>query len=139
MDKEDYLAGAIYQSMSNLLLEGLRALTLANGGAIVALLAFLGSLTSTCHAVPDLKASLGSFSFGLLLCIVAYFGAYKAELLLLLQTPAERYKTNQTRKHPRFAWARLVGVLCIAALAAFLLGALLMHNAYSAFHCKPAG
>ena len=53
----------------------LRNLTLVNGGAIIALLTFIGNSNSTMSIIST-KWSFSWFSLGLFLSLISYFGAF---------------------------------------------------------------
>lgn len=135
-ENQDPIAPSIYQSMSGLLLEGLKTLTLANSGAVVAILAFLGPIAAACDLVPNFVGPIKLFVGGLICCVLAFFAAYRAELHVFLQTPSERSETDITKDHPRFWFARITATMCILAVALFVLGAFATLNEYEAFRCK---
>lgn len=72
-----------YKSLITLSVEGFRYLALINGGAVVALLAYLGNVAKGGGPVPNLGAPLLWFLVGLVACGVAMAFAYLTQLRLL--------------------------------------------------------
>lgn len=71
-----------YKSLITISTEGFKFLALANGGASVALLAYLGNVVSKSGEVPDLTYSMAYFLAGLFLCGAAMAFAYLTQLHL---------------------------------------------------------
>jgi len=72
-----------YKSLINLSIEGFRYLALINGGAVVALLTYLGNVTKNGGNIPDVSCPMLFFLLGLLSCGFAMFFAYFTQLRLL--------------------------------------------------------
>ncbi len=72
-----------YKSLITLSVEGFKFCALANGGAAVALLAYLGNVAGTGGVAPDMRCAMGAFLAGLVTCGVAMLFAYLTQLQLL--------------------------------------------------------
>jgi uncharacterized membrane protein YidH (DUF202 family) len=71
-----------YKSLIHISVEGMKLIAVLNGGAAVALLAYLGSVASKGSAVPDMRWPMALFIFGLLLCGLAFLFSYLTQLRL---------------------------------------------------------
>ena len=71
-----------YKSLLALALEGFKFCALVNGGAAVAILAYLGNVAGRGVSPPDMRCSMAAFLSGLVLCGLGMFG-----LLPVSQTP----------------------------------------------------
>ncbi|MGC1407939.1 MAG: hypothetical protein WA864_03200 [Acetobacteraceae bacterium] len=73
-----------YKSLITLSVEALKLLALVNGGAAVAILAYLGSLTSHSAAVPlpHIRWALVCYGLGVFLTVMAFLTAYLTQLRL---------------------------------------------------------
>jgi len=114
-----------YRSLVTLSVEGFRYLALINGGAIVALLAYLGNVEG--NNVPDLSEPLLWFIGGLVACGIAMAFAYLTQLrlfndLLLIGKFSTRHKPT--------LWVAIIGYAI--SLSSFSYGAWL---AVRAFQC----
>lgn len=72
-----------YKSLINISIEGFKFSLLANGGAAVALLAYLGAISSKGATGPDMRWSMAAFLSGLFACGISMFFAYLTQLKLL--------------------------------------------------------
>jgi len=70
------------QGFVKLSTEGFKFCALANCGAAVAILAYLGNVVGKGDPVvaPDMRFPMGMFLFGLVFCGVAMFFAYRSQL-----------------------------------------------------------
>lgn len=105
-----------YKSLITLSTEGFKFCALANGGAAVAMLAYLGNVAGKGSAVPDMRCAMAAFLVGLILCGVAMLFAYLTQLnrlnLVAVRDPITR------------DWRLSVSILCVAgSIAAFACGA----------------
>ena len=71
-----------YKSLIQIALGALRFVLFANGGAALALLAFLGSVWGKSTPPPDVSLPLGLFLGGVFFGGVAHIGAYLTQLVL---------------------------------------------------------
>lgn len=113
-----------YKSLITLSIEGFRYLALVNGGAVVALLAYLGKDGDTVNPVKFEHAFYG-FAFGLIACALSMFFAYKTQLKLF----------NALVEHGRFLDTHKcemkAGLICYGlSIGGFVYGA---YSAISAF------
>jgi hypothetical protein len=69
-----------YKSLVTLATEGFKFCALANGGAAVALLAYLGNVAGKTGSAPDMRCSMAAFLGGLGACGFAMFFAYLTQL-----------------------------------------------------------
>ena len=72
-----------YKSLITLSIEGFKFCALANGGAAIALLSYLGNLAGKGTATPDMRCAMGLFLAGLFACGIAMLFAYLTQLRLL--------------------------------------------------------
>lgn len=107
-----------YKSLITLSVEGFKFCALANGGAAVALLAYLGNVASKGGATPDMRYAMAGFLVGLAACGFAIFFAYLTQLCLLNET-AER----SSGWFPHTWHLRASIALVFVSLASFSLGA----------------
>lgn len=108
-----------YKSLVTLSIESLRFAALANGGAAVALLAYLGNVAGKGSTVPDMRCSMAAFLFGLGACGVALLFAYFTQFKLLHEITAADQK-KEVVSHILFLWAAII--LYAFSLAGFGLG-----------------
>jgi len=81
-DKEHF--NETYRSLITISMEALKFLSLANGGAAVAILAYLGSASANPSAnVPDMSSSMASFLAGIFFCGLGFLFSYITQLKLL--------------------------------------------------------
>jgi hypothetical protein len=74
-----------YKSLLSLSVEAFKYAALINGGAVVALLAYLGNLTRDTRPIPDLRAAMLWFLIGLAACGVGFLSAYLVQLRLFTE------------------------------------------------------
>jgi hypothetical protein len=72
-----------YKSLITLSIEGFKFSALANGGAAVALLAYLGSVAGKSVPTPDMRCPMFAFLSGLAACGLSMLFAYLTQLKLL--------------------------------------------------------
>jgi hypothetical protein len=103
-----------FKGLINLSIEALKALLLINGGAAVAILAYLGSLTSrgaVAHP-PNMKNALLFFAGGVFTTALAFIVAYFTQYRLYYEERARHMRQPFRTRHP-------IGV-AIAALLVFV-------------------
>ncbi|UUZ63395.1 hypothetical protein LP417_28245 [Polaromonas sp. P1-6] len=106
-----------YKSLITLSVEGFKFSALANGGAAVALLAYLGNVAGKGTATPDMRYPMAAFLVGLVLCGFAMLFAYLTQLKLLNEIGRGE---KPTVSH---GWALWVAIFLFAcSLAAFGVG-----------------
>jgi len=107
-----------YKSLIQVALQGLKLLALVNGGAAVALLAYLGNVAGKGAATPDMRVPMISYLIGLTLCGLAFMTSYATQFILHNENIADM---------PRGSHKRLVlltALLALLSLAAFFVGSL---------------
>ncbi len=107
-----------FKSLIQISVEGLKLLALLNGGAAVALLAYLGNISGKAFPTPDMRLPMSCFLVGLLLCGFAFAGSYLTQLWLYNESMGR----GARRRHTRWLW--LTMSLGLLSLGAFGLGCL---------------
>jgi hypothetical protein len=115
-----------FRGLINLSIETLKALLLINGGAAVALLAYLGSPHARYPYIPYMKNALLCFAIGVLVTALAFIAAYFTQLRLYNEERARRQSFRQlhwigmaTAAVLIFASACAFGAGCWIAASAF--------------------
>ena len=72
-----------YKSLISISIEGFKFSALANGGAAVALLTYLGNVAGKSAPVPDMRYPMTSYIAGLVFVGIAMLFAYSAQYTLL--------------------------------------------------------
>ena len=105
-----------YKSLITLSIESFKFSALANGGAAVALLAYLGNIAGKTSA-PDMRCPMLAFLTGLTLCGFAMLFGYLTQLKLLNEIGrTEKFVI----RHSLFLWLAIT--LFAASLIAFGVG-----------------
>ena len=113
VDKEHQIE--TFKSLIQISVEGLKLLALLNGGAVVALLAYLGNLAGKPVSAPDIRIAMGCFLAGLVLCGLAFAASYLTQLGLY----NESLGAIPYGRHGRWLWlAMALGLLSLSAFAA---------------------
>lgn len=107
-----------YKSLVQISVAGLKLLALLNGGAAVALLAYLGNVAGKGVAAPDVRFSMASYLAGLVLCGLAFAASYLTQLSLYNESVGER----RSAVGPHQLWLWLAMTLALVSLAAFAIG-----------------
>jgi hypothetical protein len=79
-----------YKSLITISIEGFKFCALANGGAAVAILAYLGNVAAKSVPVPDMQCAMGWFLAGLVTCGLAMFFSYQTQLQLFQEEKKKR-------------------------------------------------
>jgi hypothetical protein len=87
-----------YKSLITLSTEGFRLAALSNGGAAVALLAYLGTVAGKPGSVPDMRYAMACFLGGLCACGLSVSFAYLAQLRLFNEIEGRKVL------HPELLW-----------------------------------
>lgn len=107
-----------YKGLIPLSIEAIKMLALVNGGAAVAILAYLGNIAGHASAAqqPDMVRPLAWFSAGLLASAVTFIVAYHVQLRLYFE---ESQKADGKSVHQRHGYGVTVGsfLLLFAAIA----------------------
>lgn len=109
-----------YKSLISISIESFKFLALANGGAAVALLAYLGNVAG--KSVPNVDMSYPMFAFvlGLVFCGLSMIFGYATQIKLLNQNNSSK---NFSDKHENFL--QIAAVLYLLSLISFCFGAVL--------------
>ena len=107
-----------YKSLVTLSVEGFKFSALANGGASVALLAYLGNVAGKGATTPDMRFPMAAFLAGLLTCGFAIVFAYLTQLKLLNESSQS---STPRLSHGWLLWVAII--LFVFSLAAFGIGA----------------
>lgn len=105
-----------YKSLITLSVEGFKFSALANGGAAVALLAYLGNIAGKGLSAPDMRCPMLAFLLGLTACGFAMLCAYLTQLKLL----NELCRGRKAFSHGWLLWTPIV--LFAASIIAFGIG-----------------
>ena len=113
-----------FKSLIAVSMEGLKTLLLVNGGAVVALLAFLGQSTLGPALAPHFWWPIAFFVGGVALCTLAFIGSYFTQFSLY----NEHFPNRQYRgpKHMTCLWATLA--LVLTSVICFACGSLASVN-----------
>ncbi|WP_395668964.1 hypothetical protein [Rhodoferax sp.] len=107
-----------YRSLISVSMEGLKSLLLVNGGAVVAVVAFLGQSSLGPELSTHFWWPLGFFIAGLTLCVLAFVGSYATQLALFNERLNHAYKGP---RHMVCAWATVL--LVFLSIVTFAMGA----------------
>ena len=89
-----------YKSMITMSLEGLKTIFIVNGGAVVAMLAYLGQSPQGPIAAHHAWVPLGCFIAGIVFCVISFVGAYATQFILLNENLGRRQKAS----HMNILW-----------------------------------
>jgi hypothetical protein len=106
-----------YKSLIALSTEGFKFSALANGGAAVSLLAYLGNVASKVTQMPDMRAPMAAFLAGVAACGGAMLFAYFTQLKLLNEIGCTE---SPKLLHSWLLWAAIL--LFTSSLVAFGVG-----------------
>jgi hypothetical protein len=113
-----------YKSLIALASEGFKFSALINGGAAVALVAYLGNLSANAKAIPDVRCAMLAFLVGLSLCGFSLLFAYLTQLA--------RLNDLSNRRDPTPSWQLPVAItLFTFSLIAFVTGAWLAVTSFT--------
>jgi len=118
MNFEDEKKLETFRSLIQISVSGLRLLAILNGGAAVALLAYLGNVAGKTAAVPDMRLSIGCYLFGLVLTGFAFVFSYLTQSRLF----NELMGRAEHGFHER--WQIAAFVLVVLGLVAFTVGSI---------------
>jgi hypothetical protein len=118
MSHEDDHRLETYRSMIAIALEAMKCVVLLNGGAVVALLAFLGQVASRGQQVPNAAHPVGFFVVGLTAGCLTFFTSYFTQFSLLNQS-----YDRETKLFRHMPWLWVTVVLGVAGIVSFAIGA----------------
>jgi len=106
-----------YKSMISISIEGIKSLVLLNGGAIIAMIGYLGQITNRAQQASKASCPLACFVFGLSLACLCFFGSYFTQFALF----NESNNRKPSQSHMKFFI--ITSICAIASLIAFSVGA----------------
>lgn len=106
-----------YKSMITLSIEGFKYAALANGGAAVAILAYLGNVAGKGQLIPDMSIPMIFFCAGIISCGVAMILSYLTQYYMLSDLSKNE---SAIKAHSFFLWTSLTFFLI--SLISFGLG-----------------
>jgi hypothetical protein len=104
-----------YKSLIQIAIEGFKLVSLFNGGAAVAILAYLGNIAGKGGAVPDMRLPMSLFLAGLFFCALAMLAGYLTQLSLYNETVL-RPATSWYQEHVSWLWIA-IGLVFLGILA----------------------
>ena len=108
-----------YRSLISISLAGLKTLMLINGGAVVAILAYLGQSPQGPTLAPRVLWSLGAFVVGVVFCVCAFFGSYQTQFALYNESVSPATKSGWSH----MKWQRITIAFVLVSCIAFIIGA----------------
>jgi hypothetical protein len=106
-----------YKSMISIGTEALKALQLINGGAIVAVLAYLGQVSQGSHLAKFAARPIGFFLGGLCAATLAFLGTYLTQLTLF-----NEIVTGRAFRPKHKTWLLATMLLALLSLVLFACG-----------------
>ena len=119
-----------YKSLVAFATEALKVLQILNGGALVAMLAYIGQTGDPSCIASQAKCPFLLFVAGLVVGTLAFGTAYATQFSLFNET----IRPSPTSRHMTWLWA--TAFLAIASLSLFSLGSIASLSALSAPMCK---
>lgn len=116
----DWHAKETYKGLIRLSLSGLRFAIFANGGAAVALLAFLGKEGTAALSLEGARTTMALFIAGVVLGGLAHVTAYLTQLKLYGESACNARETG-VLQHRTFLWVTVL--LVVASIGVFAAGA----------------
>lgn len=115
---EEERAIETYKSLIQISVAGLKLLALLNGGAAIALLAYLGNIAGKGLSIPDIRFSMGAYLVGLFLCGLAFAFSYLTQFRLYNEALGRA--APGIGKHQFWLW--LTFIIALLSLVAFAVG-----------------
>ncbi len=109
-----------YKSLTQISVEGLKLLAILNGGAAVAILAYLGNIAGKERPIPDMRWPMGLYLLGLVLCGFAFIASYLTQLRLYNESVG---RSGRIIFHQH--WLRIALACVLLSIVAFAVGSLL--------------
>lgn len=111
-----------YKSLINISVAGMKMLMILNGGATVALLAYLGNVTGKGQTAPDMRLPMGFFIGGLVFCSLTMFCSYLTQLRLYQESVG--LSTGSKSLGHKF-WLNFGIISALLSIVAFAIGSFL--------------
>lgn len=112
-----------YKSMLNIGAEATKALVLLNGGAVVAVLAYLGQVSDRAAVAARCRWPTGAFVAGLALAMLSYLPGYMTQYTLFNEGLGEPLKWHH------MTWLKITIAVLVLSLILFSAGAFLAISA----------
>ena len=106
-----------YKSLIQISLQSMKLLALLNGGAAVALLAYLGNIAGKGAASPNMRGPMTCYLIGLVLCGLTFMVGYLTQFSLYNEDIGD----FRRGRHKAFLWVAALA-LGVGSLAAFSVG-----------------
>ena len=116
MDISKEHAVETFKSLILVSLQGLKLLAIFNGGAAVALLAYLGNVAGKGMPVPNMRLPMACYVVGLIACGLAFFFGYLTQFRLY----NESMGWSPQRQHVKHQIAGII--FALLSLTAFAVG-----------------
>jgi hypothetical protein len=107
-----------YKSLIQLAVESLKLLALLNGGAAIALLAYLGNAAGKNIPMRDMRLPMGCFVAGLFFCGLAFVSSYMTQFRLYNESVG-RGSEGPMGPHTHWLWLTMSIVLLSLGMFAF--------------------
>ncbi|MFM5096534.1 hypothetical protein ACET62_10550 [Aeromonas veronii] len=125
---EDWHLNETYKSLITISVEAFKFCALANGGAAVAILAYLGNVAAKTDVTTPvgIRCAMGAFLFGLVTCGLSMVCAYLTQLQLFNEEKLQRIPQElrgDSVSHSAFLRPALI--FLVASLLSFCEGSLL--------------
>jgi hypothetical protein len=122
-----------YKSVIQVSLEGLKLMALLNGGAAVAILAYLGNITGKVPKTPNMTWPMACFLAGLFFTGLTFFISYVTQFSLYRESIQALNTEGGVASQPNKV-RRLIGIIvALFSLTAFLVGSLWAVNVFKDF------
>lgn len=109
-----------YKSLLQISVAALKFLALLNGGAAVALLAYLGNIAGKSVTAPDVRFSMACYLAGLVSCGFAFAASYLTQLRYYNELVGGPGSGSGVGRHQ--LWLSLAITLAVLSLVAFAVG-----------------
>lgn len=119
MNFNDEHALETYKSLISISTEALKALQLVNGGAVVALLAYLGQASDRATLAVQIKCPMAFFVLGLVTATATFIPSYLTQLALY----NEDIRSAEYKGVRHQTWLNVALLLALISLVAFAVGA----------------
>lgn len=122
MDIQKEHAIETYKSLINISVVGMKMLLILNGGAAVALLAYLGNVVGKGQTAPDMRLPMGFFLGGLVCCSFTMLFSYLTQLRLYNES---RGRSSGSVLSRHTFWLNFAIFTALLSIVAFAFGSFL--------------
>jgi len=127
-----------YKSLISVSMEGLKTLLLINGGAVVAVVAFLGQSSLGPTLAPHFWWPIGFFAGGVVLCTLAFIGSYFTQYALFNELVPQGYRGPRHMSYFKLTLGFVLGSVACFVCGAFASVSVLASHAGEAKHVAAA-